>query len=277
MAEKTEDELLHLIRNRFRQSKHVHSIRRLKLSFEAGYEAIDWLDNAAAGDQESKNYILHLLSKAPEKARQAPLKRASNSVESKKPSLETADGEPRPKASIFDRPLPLEQLSGRRHVPVLFSANRIPVLRIKKPQPESLSKYIYQRIQLRQRHLNQRDAMVQLQYVSRCEDEWEQLMAQRLEEEGLGKGWSPPLEPRWETAAYEGFHGIDGRLYAMKEKSRIMAERMQDIVDQERELYEQERKDRLEAKERRRVERRGQVEGGNHVPVATMSHDQAAK
>ena len=59
------DELHNLIKNRFSSFRHTTSHRELKLLFEAGYEAVDHLDAAVAGEDKSKQYVLDLLRRAP--------------------------------------------------------------------------------------------------------------------------------------------------------------------------------------------------------------------
>jgi uncharacterized protein (UPF0305 family) len=51
-------------------------------------------------------------------------------------------------------------------------------------------------------------------------------------------------EPSWTSAAYHAVGAIDAKLIAEREKNRIMAEKMQAVVDRERELFEKEKKER---------------------------------
>lgn len=147
------DELQNIVRNRFKQARHSHSTRRLRISFQAGYEAIDHLDAAVAGNEGSQQYISELLEQAPAKIKLSPaLSQPTTKAKDTEDEEAAEDNEAvnQPRISLFDRPLPLEKLSGKRHIPVLFNANHIPVLRIKKPQPASLSRFIRQRIEQRQ-------------------------------------------------------------------------------------------------------------------------------
>lgn len=223
-----QNELQNIIRNRFKQARLNQSARGLKVQLEAGYEAIDHLDNAVAGDEESKHYIATLLARAPEKVKLPPPRKQS----AQKPKN---NGQPDKvkKTSIFDRPLPLEQLSGKRHIPVLFTANRIPVLRIKKPQPASLSHYIDQRIKQRQKWHDTRDHLVEKRVLASYEDSWDELT-----------GKNRRREPEWQRAAYDAVGVVERKIGAEKEKNRIMAERMQGVVDREREMWEREEEER---------------------------------
>jgi hypothetical protein len=244
LAQERQHELQNIIRNRFKQARLLQSARRLRVSFEAGYQAIDKLDNAVAGDEESVAYVTSLLERAPARVKEAQLPKQS--AQKSASAKDTKPQPQKPKRSIFDRPLPLEQLSGPRHVPVLFSANRIPVLRITKPQPPRLSAYIDARIKQRQKWRDTRDRLIELRELSGYEDEWDNLTQSNDENGGLTlDNWMS--EPSWTSAAYHAVGAIDSKLIAEREKNRVMAEKMQAVVDRERELFEKEKKEREEA------------------------------
>ncbi|KAK3698451.1 hypothetical protein LTR37_016922 [Vermiconidia calcicola] len=267
LAANQRNELQNLVRNRFKRSQHVHSIRRLKVSFEAGYEGLDCLDAAVAGEGESIAYLAQLLEKAPSQAKAAP-------PSPKKVVKTEKNGEPMtPKISLFDRPLPLSQLSGKRHVPVLFSANHIPVLRLEKPQPESLSRKIRQRIERRQKWHDQRHRLEDEREIARREDEWDRLVG---EEYDIGESndsvsmvdamragaLGGSVEPKWTDAVDEGLEAVQGKLREERERNRVVAEKMQAVVDRERELFEREKLERKEEKVRERLERKRLKEQG---------------
>ncbi|KAF7185440.1 hypothetical protein HII31_13213 [Pseudocercospora fuligena] len=66
------EELYNLVKNRFRGFRHDTSHRHLKVAFEAGYEAVDYLDAAINGEVKAKDYILALLKRAPRNAKIDP-------------------------------------------------------------------------------------------------------------------------------------------------------------------------------------------------------------
>ena len=246
------DALQNIVRNRFIQSKHSISHRRLRVSFEAGYEAIDHLDAAVGGDEGSQKYILELLERTPAKVKEpkpAPL------VSRKKKNIKAEDDDSdanieQPKLSLFDRPIPLEKLSGKRHVPVLFSANHIPVLRIKKPQPESLSRFIRQRIKQRQAWHDDRHRLTGELRIASYEDEWDILMSEDPEmtvEEAMMASESGE-EPDWEDAIIDAAAEVQAKLDAESAKYKVMAERMQGVVDREQAMYDQEKRERRKKK-----------------------------
>ncbi|KAI5369601.1 Putative complex 1 LYR protein [Septoria linicola] len=69
-----QQQLHNLIRCRFSAFRHTTSHRELKLLFEAGYEAVDHLDAAVAGEPKSTQYVLDLLKRAPPQAKESQTK-----------------------------------------------------------------------------------------------------------------------------------------------------------------------------------------------------------
>ncbi|KAK4959424.1 hypothetical protein LTR10_004228 [Elasticomyces elasticus] len=223
------DELQNIIRNRFKQARHEQSTRRLRLAFEAGYEAIDHLDAAVAGDVPSHDYILELLAKAPTKVKQAPpMAITPETVMELKRSLHPQHSTPKP--SLFDRPLPLSQLSGNRHIPVLYNAQGMPVLRLSKPQPESLSGYINHRLQIKQKRHDTRHRLTEELEMARAEDKWDEIVQQYDRGQRRARG-----ENVWAYEVYEARNEVMRKLSDEKWKNQVMAEKMQAVVDRETE------------------------------------------
>ena len=253
---KSQNELQNIIRNRFKQTIHLHSYRRLRLAFQAGYEAIDHLDAAAAGDESSAEYLTSLLDRAPAKVKSTPPpnplpKGKRKSKETKPPqSDEHNTAAPKPESELFSRPHPLSQLSGRRHVPVLFSANRVPVLRFKKPQPENLSGFIKNRIEQRQRRHDRRITLGQEAEFARYEDLWDSITADQLGEKKNDN------EPSWAQAIEDSIRQTQAYINMEGANNAAMAEKMQGTVDREREAFERERAERRAENRRVREERR---------------------
>lgn len=267
----SKNELQNIVRNRFKQTIHLHSYRRLKLAFQAGYEAIEHLDASVAGNESSTAFISSLLSRAPAKVKALPPmpnlpKRKGKSKE----NLTITDDQPqapafKPSTELLSRPHPLPQLSGKRHVPVLFSANGIPVLRIKKPQPQSLSNFLQHRIQQRQRRHDRKHWLREQIEFAKYEDLWDKLVEN---ENGLkaqdGDG-TAAKEPSWVTAFQEAHKEVEYRLKLEGKKNADMAKKMQEVVDREREAFEREREERKEAKRMERAERRKDLESNEQT------------
>lgn len=279
------DELQNIVRNRFKQAQHCQSWQRLRVSFQAGYEAIDYLDAAVAGDEESKLYLSDLLERAPAKTKLPPPMNAQlrAKLDKKAETDKSENVDDQPKASIFDRPLPLEKLSGPRHVPVLFSANRIPVLRIKKPQPESLSRFIRQRIEQRQSRHDRRWRLTAEQEIAAREDEWDELVrgiVYHARPKSLAQAMDPlskfSEEPSWRSEVDAAITEVEQKLSEEKEKNRVMAIKMQAVVDREQELFNNERADhkRLQRREYR-YRRRQRLKGEITTPDNDDENDKA--
>jgi hypothetical protein len=252
----SQKELQNIVRNRCKQAIHLHSYRRLKLSFQAGYEALEHLDAAVAGDEKSTSYIAGLLARTPAKVKAAPpvitlskskIRRLKDKTAAPVP---TVDAPPSSLTSeLLSRPYPLSQLSGKRHVPTLVNAQSIPILRIKKPQPDNLSGFIRSRVKQRQRRHDRRHWLGEQIEFAQYEDLWDEILAS---ETGVGGEEEPTWAEELEIAKLhvELLIGEEGR------KNQEMAARMQEVVDREREAFERERVERrAERREARGGER----------------------
>lgn len=147
----------------------------------------------------------------------------------KAPKIQSA---PYPGASrTLDRPFPI--LSGRRHVPTLVNANRVPFLRIKKPQPPFLSRIIRNIVKTRNdRILNGERLDNELQYAL-DEDEWDRILY-----ELAGLDSTNLSEPHWhrevkqaiddnhklQTGAIQRRAGISAKMHAIVEKEQALAQ-----------------------------------------------------
>jgi hypothetical protein len=236
----------------------LHSYQRLKLAFQAGYEALDHLDAAVAGDEKSTSYIADLLVKAPAKVKADPpvslLGKSKSKENNGKESTATASISSAVKPStteLFSRPHPVSQLSGKRHIPVLFSANNIPILRIKKPQPENLSGFIKNRITQRQRRHDRRHWLMEQIEFAKYEDLWDEIV-----ESEVGAGGEVWEEPTWAEEFEIAKGEVDYYIRQEGRKNAAMAAKMQGIVDRETEMFEREKAERKEAKRVLRVGRR---------------------
>ncbi|CAK3953622.1 Hypothetical predicted protein [Lecanosticta acicola] len=252
LPDQTKDDLQNVIRNRFKSQRHVTSHRQLKINFAAGYEAIDHLDAAVAGNEESQGYLISLLATAPESAKRTPRNKAWEKKErddKRKERMRAAREErERNKLDLFSRPLPLEKLSGqRRKVPVLFGANHIPVLRLKKPQPQNLSAFLLSRINQRQRRHDRRLELIEALKIAKQENYWDMhvynicgVESRRSSIETDDGPAKSAGEPRWTDTIVEGLIEVNDALDREKDKNRVMAEKMQRVVDRETKLARKE-------------------------------------
>lgn len=178
---------------------------------------------------------------------------------------------------ILNRPLPLAQLRGRRHIPILINAGGFPMLRVKKPQPPLLSKILRDKLATRQRRGDQILELDALRVWAVDEDIWDRDMRmqqqqqqhhhhhhQTSEKVAEGKG-----EGKYVDTIDELVVMIRGKLEMEERKQRALAQRFWEIVRLETKLVGEE-------KEARRVEKVGiwiekmksMVEGKGGVWVA---------
>ncbi|KAF2211436.1 hypothetical protein CERZMDRAFT_68576 [Cercospora zeae-maydis SCOH1-5] len=239
-------ELSNVIRCRFAGFRHTTSHRQLKLLFEAGYEAVDHLDAAVAGDRASERYVLDLLQRAPRNVKNGPLYRSEDAATCPPTTL-----------PFLEHATPRERLggSGQRHVPKIFSANCIPVLRMKKPQPLALTMYLDSRIKQRQKRHDLRNQLQEQVAIAAQEEEWDDILQTCA---GIGRDDARTSEPsrvspqqsRWDWEVQRALGQVHAYLNEEKAKNRRMAEKMYAVIGREESMAEQERQE----DERRRRE-----------------------
>jgi len=257
-------ELQNIVRNRCKQIIHLHSYQRLRLAFQAGYEAIEHLDAAVAGDEKSTSYIAELISKAPAKVKAAPPRPApakgkrDKSIKSSDAAAAPSTPAFKPSRELLSRPHPLSELSGKRHVPVLFTASKIPVLRIKKPQPQNLSGFIKHRVKQRQSRHDRRHWLEEQVEFAQYEDLWDEILEKQIGADASGAEARRVRrkEPTWAEEFLIAKEEVEFKIRQEGRNNAAMAVKMQEIVDRERELFEKERAARKEAKRLARAEKR---------------------
>jgi len=225
----------------------------LGVSFRAGYEALDHLDAAAAGDTASTEFLTSLVSTLPPAlSRPPPVK--PRDPPPPHPSKKALACLPPELAELNVRPR--KTVSGVRRVPILCSANGVPFLRLKKPQPVSLSRILRQKIDRRQKVFDQ---MVLLDNywlpIAQAEDDWDDLV---IAECGTGavldegaKGIKDSKKAgEWERELWDGVLWVEEieKAKATNKKAyvddmahgREMAKKMIKIIDQEMVLAKKE-------------------------------------
>jgi hypothetical protein len=280
-------ELQNIVRNRCKQTIHLHSYQRLRLAFQAGYEAIEHLDASVAGDEKSTSYIAELISKAPAKVKADPPRAVlakGRRKKSKDEGSEDVVAPPtpafKPSTELLSRPHPLRELSGKRHVPVLFTASKIPVLRIKKPQPPNLSGFIRHRIDQRQRRHDRRHWLEEQVEFAQYEDLWDEILEEQIGvDAGVETRREMLMEPTWAEEFQIAKDEVEFKIKEELRKNGAMAVRMQEVVDLEREAFERERAARKEAKrlaktgKERHVKAEGHMKEGRQVMEAHVEEE----
>lgn len=156
---------------------------------------------------------------------------------------------PYPGATVVLEARPRLRFAGRRHIPKLVSATGIPFLRFKKPQSPFLGRVIRNKLSQRINYFNQLRAMEEQSEVAALEDLWDRVLYQR---HGLLAGLMAG-EMTWKQGMKYSLKDIATKLKTQEKKSIDTAERMQKIVDGEKELARKEKIQReLESKRRER-------------------------
>ncbi|KAJ4296649.1 hypothetical protein N0V90_006697 [Kalmusia sp. IMI 367209] len=225
--------LLHnAIRAKFRQNRKLQSPYQLGLVFRAGYEVLDLLDSPATGNAKSVDILKSLIPSLPRRITRTPSLRQPPTSPSRPSMKHPLAALPPEKAVLNVRPF--AKTSGPRHVPILASANGVPFLRIKKPQPPALSRILRQKLE---RRINRFHLKVLLTNywipMSNYEDEWDIILGKEcgiVDNDGAAKELPWVYEmvkaERANTTAFEKDMATD----------RDIATRMVALVDKETEL-----------------------------------------
>ncbi|KAF2706727.1 hypothetical protein K504DRAFT_412216, partial [Pleomassaria siparia CBS 279.74] len=218
--------LRNAIQNKFRKHKKLQSPDQLRLAFRAGYETLDHLDASTVGNVTSTGILKSLIASLPccltrTHSAGRPLPRPPH------PSKKLLACLPPERAVLNVRPY--TKVSQPRHIPILCSANGIPFLRLKKPQPASLSRILRQKEALRIKSFDSRNLLKNYWFpIAENEDQWDAMMDELADEQG-GDG-------QWVDAILHA-EKLNKRAYDTKlATDRLMALKMQSIVERETEL-----------------------------------------
>ncbi|OJJ57498.1 hypothetical protein ASPSYDRAFT_154146 [Aspergillus sydowii CBS 593.65] len=175
------------IQERFRKYKNLQSPSQTANALKAGYEALDLLYSASQGNRHDSSLITTILSEAHvAKQRKKNFQSVLSELRPVQPlsqkqikkeknrRFQELTVRPHPDATpILSRPRPV--INGRRRIPVLVNACGIPFLRIKKPQPQSISRVIRTKINDRQRLADRRQMLEPEILFAKDEDYWDSL------------------------------------------------------------------------------------------------------
>jgi hypothetical protein len=244
------DGLRNAIRNRFRIARPQRL--RLALAFRSGYSALDLLDASVAGDDASTARIQDLVQQMPDALKQPP-----PPPKHLTPKEKNYDHCPPPEQFKLENmfPRPLGSVEGTRKVPFLVNAAGLPFIRWKKPQPENVSRVLKTKLAVRQRRLDEMDAVEsKLAPMAEREDEWDRIVGQLNDiEKGMENLVERPFSFAGEVKAYE--HGLRTAFAMADEKSVQMGKRFTAIVLKEKEFAQRERAERKALRKARWLER----------------------
>ncbi|ESZ97465.1 hypothetical protein SBOR_2154 [Sclerotinia borealis F-4128] len=253
--------LKYLIRKQFRRNAWERSSKIIVAALKTGYETEKLLRTAGDGDLDSRNQIYELLRYRKNVA-------ATSAQLPQPPKLKIRYPEAIPGVpKLLDvRPLPFEKLSGPRHVPIFARAMASNFLRIQKPQSPYLSRVLRDKIETRQKRIDHRLRIELLEEIAIAENIWEDIVEDQLEKEGLsvdnwnkkqpGLGWGVG---DWEKDLQFADDSLKCLLSADALKVVEMSKLQLEIVDQEKELWRQERGQRRHDKKLAKLEKKCQA------------------
>ncbi|KAF2150158.1 hypothetical protein K461DRAFT_323611 [Myriangium duriaei CBS 260.36] len=250
-------DLVLLIRHRFRHNIHLQSRRLLAQVFNHGWDALDALDGAVSSSTSpelrahNKSRIIAHLSQSNTASLLSRLRTDFSSPPRRHPDPR-APIFPAPDAALKRRPLPFENLRPRvpgtiprRHVPVLINANKFPMLRFGKPQPQALGGYIDSLTAQRGRRWTRVEEYEQHMKLGSREDEWDGLVGQGKEKDAS-----------WVTAGKMSLAEVMGAISKRDEASVRRAKWYLQIVDAEKMKADEERKERVMQRNKKAWERK---------------------
>lgn len=139
---------------------------------------------------------------------------------------------------------------------MLVSANRIPMLRFGKPQPQNLSAYLTQRIKSRTDRTLRKQRLEGEWAVAATEDTWDFVLQRWCGIRTEGVGHEGGRESKWVDEVEVAYDWVVGLMDGEWERNRVWAKEMLGVVDREREMAEQEKKEREEKKWEEKLRRR---------------------
>ncbi len=172
---------------------------------------------------------------------------------------------------------PFTKLSGRRHIPILVNANKVPFLRLTKPQSPFLSRIIRDTVEKRERRILIADRLAGEIPIAKDEDVWDRILY-----EHFALNFRDPLEQPWEREVKRAFDDNHKMQVDAIQKRADMSARMSAIVEQEKTLVIEEklriRDEKHKKIKARRLARRGwtesEIQEKLYPPVQkTVIHD----
>ncbi|KAI6250446.1 hypothetical protein HI914_02036 [Erysiphe necator] len=272
----------HLIRKRFRQNIKSDSPKLIRKGLKIGYLAEHLLRLAALGVKpaiEQVHSCLYSIALEADIARDNCVQPRSNIH--KRQRVWPIPGAPK----IVDiRPLPLEKISsGKRHVPSLvLTSGGFPFLRFKKSQSPYLSRVIRDRVNQKQKMLDQSNLLQETEELGKTEDAWENIILSEIDRSGIGgidksgldqwwtEDWGKGLgedERSWAVATSEVRKNYEIGIKADRARAKRFGENLIRIRDQEKKLWQMERAKKKIEKQQERLKKRQQMFDENKITL----------
>lgn len=236
-------------------------------------KALDLLHAASRHDDNARNRISTIIEEAQARKRKAQAEaRLRGSARPKKPptprelraawnrQFQNATAVRHPNAEpIWNRPRPI--VPGKRHIPVLVNARGVPFLRIKKPQPQSLSRMIRNKLAQRWRYVERRDELEVAILFAKDEDNWDQNVGHAE-------------EATWEAPMREAMDELYKKVAEFDYKNYERGKKLWKIVLAERALAEKEEAERKQKEEAERKQKTKDSEASRSTEVEVKQSDQ---
>ncbi|KAL1996595.1 hypothetical protein VTN49DRAFT_7460 [Thermomyces lanuginosus] len=262
-----------LVKIKFHRYKKYLSPSKSVNALRAGYEALDLLHAASQHDENAYSRISAIIEEAQARKRKAQAEaRLRGSARPKKPptprelkaawnrQFQDATAVRHPNAEpIWNRPRPV--VPGKRHVPVLVNARGVPFLRIKKPQPQSLSRMIRNKLAQRWKYVKRRDELEVAILFAKDEDSWDQKV-----------GYAE--EATWEAPMREAMDELYKKVAEFDYKNYERGKKLWKIVLAERALAEKEETERKQKEEAERKQKMKHFEELQSTEAETKESDQ---
>ena len=162
--------------------------------------------------------------------------------------------------NVLDRPF--RETSGRRHVPKLINANKVPILQFKKPQSPFLSRMVRDIIETRQKRVDLQHKLKEQVQWARGEDVWDFALRSSL---GLEQDQS---EEPWSHQPKLSHDQVQARHMAAANKQVKIAAKMHAIVEKEKVLALEEKWEKHRMRWARRLARSQSEQPTSEEPVA---------
>ncbi|KAI4173594.1 MAG: hypothetical protein LQ346_008395 [Caloplaca aetnensis] len=139
-----------------------------------------------------------------------------------------------------------------RQVPTLVNANHIPFLRIKKPQSPFISYIIRKKNDEREKRIDKIQALENQVAIAEEEDRWDQVLWQHHQIPAGGN------EVRWASATHDALTKVKQVHHVNAVKRMCVAQRMLNILQEQKQLVDEERLDRRDRRHQAYKARRAQ-------------------
>lgn len=144
-----------------------------------------------------------------------------------------------------------------------MNARGIPFLRIKKPQPQNLSRVIKQKLDRRWKWIQRRDNLEMELLYAKDEDEWDTLV------DNVQNGRQDDENLSWTDCVQQSLDETVGQIFDFDKKTSDIAEAMWNVVLEERKLAEKEEAERKNRRSEKQISQDETNQRSAHKPGGT--------